>query len=333
VRIHQHVTAYSNTGVFAAWPANRGLWCFGPDLLLGFTVARWTGGNAPSDHCFDAEQGTTFLFARSGDGGRSWFTQGVRVEHRNHGPLDFFHPGFGLATFMESYTGGTSSYYVTTDAGETWNGPFALPCFGRFGVMARQDHVVNGKHDLSIFLTVLKDNLREGVPLHVRTRDGGLSWTLEGQVCPDPLRGFAIMPATVRCGHGYVSAVRVSDGQGGSGIEIRRSNDHGKHWEHVSFPVHVQGRGNPPTLNRTPDGKGLLLCYGHRQAPYGIRAKVSKDYGRSWGPEIILRDDLPDWDCGYPRTHVNGDGTILTAYYVNRRSEQRATIEATLWEL
>jgi hypothetical protein len=335
VKIHQHVTVFSQPGVFAAWPANRGLWRFDTDLMLGYSLAQWTDQNAPSDHCFDAAHGIHAAFARSGDDGETWVRSTPIIVQQNHGPIDFTDPGFGLAIFMARYTGGFSSYYFTTDYGSSWNGPHPFPGFGRAGVMARQDYVVNGKHDLSVFTTVLKGSGKEGVPLCVRTRDGGLSWSLEGRICEEPLLGFAIMPATVKCGGvgGYLSAVRFSNGQGESGIKIYRSYNQGKEWEWVSTPVWVKGRGNPPTLTKAADGKALVLCYGFRQEPCGVRAKVSTDYGKTWGEELLIRGDLPDWDCGYPRTILRRDGSFLTAYYANRRSEQRATIEATIWEL
>ncbi len=38
------------------------------------------------------------------------------------------------------------------------------------------------------------------------------------------------------------------------------------------------------------DGR-LVMVYGYRLMPSGIRAKVSEDGGRTWGGELIVRDD------------------------------------------
>ena len=35
----------------------------------------------------------------------------------------------------------------------------------------------------------------------------------------------------------------------------------------------------------------LCVIYGYRAQPYGIRAKVSKDNGKTWSKAIILRND------------------------------------------
>ena len=53
----------------------------------------------------------------------------------------------------------------------------------------------------------------------------------------------------------------------------------------------------------------------------GIRARVSDDDGRTWGPELILRDDGGSWDLGYPRTALLGDGKVMSAYYMNRADD------------
>ena len=47
---------------------------------------------------------------------------------------------------------------------------------------------------------------------------------------------------------------------------------------------------------------GRIACvYGYRLPPFGLRARLSEDGGRTWGREIVLRDDGGSWDLGYPR--------------------------------
>ena len=64
--------------------------------------------------------------------------------------------------------------------------------------------------------------------------------------------------------------------------------------------------GNPPSMIKLKDGR-LVITYGFRSAPYGIRAKISLDEGQTC-PEIVLRDDAGTWDLGYPRTVQRADG-------------------------
>jgi hypothetical protein len=68
-----------------------------------------------------------------------------------------------------------------------------------------------------------------------------------------------------------------------------------------------------------------------RAAGGGIRARIRADGGRSWGPEILLRDDGLTGDLGYPRSLVRPDGRIVTVYCFNGPRDEDRAIEATLW--
>ena len=82
---------------------------------------------------------------------------------------------------------------------------------------------------------------------------------------------------------------------------------------------------------RLNDGR-LCLTYGYRSPPYGMRAKLSSDGGRTWGGEIMLRDDGGTWDLGYPRTVQRADGKVVTIYYFNDRKDTERYIAATIWD-
>ncbi len=94
--------------------------------------------------------------------------------------------------------------------------------------------------------------------------------------------------------------------------------------------MRTKNAGNPPSLVRMNDGR-LAVTYGHREAPFGIRARVSGDGGRTWGREIVLRDDGGGRDLGYTRTVQRADGALVTVYYFNRNENSERTIEATIW--
>ena len=99
----------------------------------------------------------------------------------------------------------------------------------------------------------------------------------------------------------------------------------------VTTAVTDTGRGNPPSMVRLRDGR-LALTYGVRAEPYGIRAKLSADGGRTWGPELVLRADAADWDLGYPRTVQRADGKLVTVYYYNDSKAPERYIGATIWD-
>ena len=88
----------------------------------------------------------------------------------------------------------------------------------------------------------------------------------------------------------------------------------------VSSPVHAL---------QLKSGK-VLLSYGYRKEPYGIRIRVCNgdlsDIGES--EEIILRDDAPNGDLGYPHAIQLDNGEIIVVYYISG-SDQIRTIAIT----
>jgi hypothetical protein len=90
------------------------------------------------------------------------------------------------------------------------------------------------------------------------------------------------------------------------------------------------GEGNPPSLIRLADGR-LCLTYGYRAVPFGIRARLSGDGGKTWNQEIVLRDDGGGRDVGYPRSVQRPDGKVVTVYYFHDTLKGERYIAATIW--
>ena len=128
-----------------------------------------------------------------------------------------------------------------------------------------------------------------------------------------------------------LSAIRCHEGTK-SWIDIYRSGDSGKSWKLDGTPVPDTGEGNPASMIRLRDGR-LCLTYGVRAAPYRMCAKLSSDGGRTWGDEIILRDDGGGRDLGYPRSVQRQDGKIVTVYYFwDTKTGPERYIAATIWD-
>ena len=79
------------------------------------------------------------------------------------------------------------------------------------------------------------------------------------------------------------------------------------------------------------DGR-LCVTYGYRSVPYGIRARISSDHGKTWSKEIIIRDDARNFDIGYTRTVQREDGMIVTIYYFTTDTHNEQHIAATIWD-
>ena len=91
--------------------------------------------------------------------------------------------------------------------------------------------------------------------------------------------------------------------------------------------------GLPPHVYVTSKD-AVVISYGCRHEPMGIRARVSYDNGYTFGEEIVLRDDGLDWDLGYATTTENAEGQLVTVYYmkdVDDVNENR--IQYTIWEI
>ena len=361
----QHVTVYRDPGRYAGWPANYGIWSWSDELVVGFAVGypNPLGGFHTCDHT----RPFVTMQARSRDGGQTWqaqpmpsHTPGNRAlsadEHMSPelgiasvlnaddsalqqcpGDIDLAHPDLALLCARSGLREGARSwFYLSVDRCLTWQGPFRLPMFGQTGIAARTDYVLSGSRQCTLFLTAAKADGQEGRVFCARTLDAGRTFRFRSWIGPE-LDGYAIMPASVRLGDSrLLVAVRRQGLAPGTGdranwIDLYASDDDAATWRYAGQPVPNTGQGgNPPSLIRLRDGR-LCLTYGYRDAPCGIRARLSTDQGRTWGAERVLRDDGGNHDLGYPRTVQRSDGQAVTVYYWNDRPDGERYIVATIW--
>lgn len=322
-------------GRFGGWPANGGIWNWGDEIVTVFTLG-YFDPESRSGHPIKRDMPSGKMQARSLDGGVTWTleTPSFIVNETEERPLsklaepmDFSNPDFAL---MFLYT----RFLYSNDRCKTWHGPFELPTFGRPGLLARTDYIVNGPGDLLAFMATEKDDGKEGWPAAIRTRDGGLTWTLEGMVGHQPAENeYSIMPSTLRLKNGalysWIRHRRIVDGDRIWFIDAWLSPDDGKAWYKLDNTF-TNNAGNPPHMLRLADGR-LAVTYGHRLPPYGIRGKISSDEGQTWGEEFIIRADGGGWDIGYPRTVQRPDGKCVTVYYFHDGERPERFIAYSIW--
>ncbi len=324
----KHVIVYKQPGRFCGWPANNGIWRWDNEIVVGFHLDYYK--ESKTSHSIDRDKPVERVLARSRDGGESWTLE--RPDGLNSkkeavqcpGGINFTNPNFAM-------TCRNSKFHISYDRGKTWQDHYKLPDFGQKNIMARTDYIVNGKSDCLVFLTASKTNGKEGRPFCARTTDGGRTLNFVSWISPEP-PGFSIMPSTVRISKNQlISAIRRKE-KGLGFIEVYISNNNGKSWGILSRPA-ATGRknGNPPSMVRLRDGR-IVVTYGYRSSPQGTRAKISRDNGKTWADEIILRQDGRTWDLGYPQTIQRPDGKLVTIYYYTTEENPEQHIAATIWD-
>lgn len=163
------------------------------------------------------------------------------------------------------------------------------------------------------------------------SRDDGVSW-----------RWLAEIPTRQGDRGGSYHELHAVEAADGTLIaQIRNHNAANKGWT-LQTESRDQGRswsephpicyGFPSHLLRLRDGR-IVMSYGYRRAPYGNRARVSADHGKSWGAEITLTASGKDGDLGYPSTVELADGTLLTIWYQSMPKLGRAALHQVKWRL
>jgi hypothetical protein len=354
--IAKQTTVYFQPGRFGGWPANHGIWAWGNEIVVGFSVGYYQDRGV-GFHAIDHDKPERHVLARSLDGGDTWSLEDperggalVGTKGMRHGTLppdvheadpidcpggvDFTHPDFALTARMADIHGGQSRFYYSLDRAHTWKGPFRLPLCGQTGIAARTDYVVNGSHDCLMCVTASKRNGKEGRPICIRTTDGARSWQFVSAIGPEPT-GYAIMPATVRLSPTeLLTTIRRHEErpeENDAWIDAWLSPDNGQHWQFLNRAAPDLGEGNPPALVRLRDGR-ICLAYGVRKAPFRMEARLSSDGGRSWSPPFVLRTDGASRDLGYPRMVQRPDGKLVTVYYFHDGGRVERTIDATIWD-
>jgi hypothetical protein len=350
----EHTIVRYEKGEFAAWPANNGVWSWekGNEILVGYTAGSYV---IQSGHKVTNPKNA---LARSKDGGKTWDSfspENIADEEITPAELtvriNFKHPNFALRVRGVGYHGNSipaPCFYYSYDKGETWSGPFSFKGLNEMEqvkgmkMTPRTDYLVTGKNECLVFFSGTTDAwLDKTFVLH--TSDGGLSFSFKSWIVPpsDPFR--AVMPQTIALGKNTLVSVQRRRHTPPSNlscwIDAFISTNGGESWSLLSRVADTgegNSNGNPPAIARLKNGD-LCVVYGNRSLRL-ILCRLSQDNGKTWGNEIIIRDDFHFdgkgfADFGYPRVVQRKDGKIVAIYYFATDERPEQHIACTIFSL
>lgn len=226
---------------------------------------------------------------------------------------------------------------LSADGGASWSQPFRAPVTAPHGpIRLRSGHLLYLGKPYRQWGDLTQTPIRAA-----RSADLGRTWTLLGEV---PLLA-GTQPSNYHEPHvlelpsgKLIGMIRLENSRPDAdvtraglihfSIVQTESIDGGQTWSRPRALFY----GSPPHLLRHSSG-ALVLSYGYRQAPFGQRAAISRDEGRTWDADWVIRADGLNHDLGYPCTVELGDGRLFTVYYQQFAAGEPCSLLGSCWAL
>jgi hypothetical protein len=354
-----HAVVYRREDEFCSWPFTSGFWENGDGHLIANFASRtvkYSSGSEINHDALEAGSGSNpkSVTVRSKDRGQSWDGESPQINMFSGivergaeaatslapwGPINYLDKNLlvsngsvgGFAT-----RDSRGSVRISKDGGRNWTPPVVLPLDGLVSTTGVQSSLVRPDGRCLLFMFEVDKNNANRRPLVYGSTNNGTEFHFMSFITPKE-DAFASasgdFSGSIRfIGHrwfyprGYMLAngrilcvVRCQrDPTGVMWSEVFSSDDGGANW---SFLSRINDFGAPCSLVIMPDGR-VVAIYGYRLMPSGIRATVSEDGGRTWGPELIIRNDGGSWDLGYPNAWQVSGTEVGALYYFNSKDDK-----------
>ncbi len=215
-------------------------------------------------------------------------------------------------------------YLKSVDGGKHWQGPFYPPSlpsetflnpYGQPLPAYNRGAMMEGRDGRIFWVCAANECLapRRAATHLLISEDKGQSWRYSCPVASDAKVTFSETSLLETPSGDLVAFMRTNDFD--DEACIARSTDGGNSfqpWQGMGF------KGHPLHALRLPDDR-VLLVYGYRHEPFGIRCRILNaectDFATA--TEMVLREDGGGFDIGYPWA-VQLDAThVLVTYYFN----------------
>lgn len=169
---------------------------------------------------------------------------------------------------------------------------------------------VNGKLLLPVYAT-LKGDQCSSCHIYI-SRNQGKDWQYHSMLARDPEQHISLNETSLLHIKDNIVMAFIRNNHKDDHLFTALSYNSGKTWQDWKDRNLV---GHPTYPLKLSDGR-ILIVYGYRHQPYGIRAHFMDETGQHLiGDEIIIRDDGFCGDVGYPWAVEMPDRKVLVVYY------------------
>lgn len=279
------------------------------EVLLNQWKFNWT----PRDVAYRrwlAGEGGWYTCPDAGAGRHEWFRADTEEDWSRH-------------AFPYVRSDGGAFVHVSTDEARTWDATVPVDISPYQGAFSPKGAIELDNGDVLLAL-----GSHDYDPLHasfvVKSSDAGRSWSRPVEAARVEGCEFS-EPSVAQTSSGKIICMSRDERSGF--IYQSDSYDGGGTWTPAT---RLALWGYPTHIVALQDGR-LISIFGRRKPPYGIRAAISEDEGKSWSEEFTVRE-LPNLNLGYPSVIECEPGRLFAAYY-GEDEDQVTCIHGTYFAL